>query len=155
MRALALAWLAVFYSAAVQAQSCTASVIAPAFGVYNATANATLANGAVNVSCTVIGLPLSVFYTIRLGMGGQPESPLRQLAGGPGGKARLPYNLFCDAGYNQIWADGSGQTCVVSGGRALLLGGLLTLHPVFGRINGGHFVPAGNYADIITVDVLY
>ena len=151
----ALAALAGWATPAAQAQSCTASAIAPAFGVYNATANATLANGVVNVSCNVIGLPLTVFYTIRLGMGSQPNGSQRQLAGGPGSTGRLPYNLFCDAAYTQVWGDGSGQTCVVNGGRVLLLGGLLTPYPVYGRINGGSFVPAGSYNDTVTVEVLY
>ena len=67
----------------------------------------------------------------------------------------LPYNLFCDPAHTQIWADGSGQTCVINGGRVLLLGGSLTPYPVYGRIKGGHYVPAGSYSDMVTVEVLY
>lgn len=151
----ALAALALWASPAAQAQSCTTSAVAPTFGVYNAAGNNTLANGIVNVSCNVLGIPLSITYTIRLGLGSQPAGTQRQLAGGPGDTGRLPYNLFCDPAYTQVWADGSGQTCVISGGHLLLLGGILTPYPVYGRINGGHYVPAGSYSDMVTVEVLY
>lgn len=137
------------------AQSCTVSALAPAFGVYSPSGSSTLANGLVTVSCNVQLLPLNVFYTIQLGLGSQPTGQQRQLAGGPGGTARLQYNLFCDAARTQIWADGSGSSCTVSGGQALLLGGLLTLYPVYGRVPTGQYVPAGSYSDVIAVDVLY
>ncbi len=155
MLTCAMAALAFFAPPAAYAQSCTTSAIAPAFGVYNATANVTQANGVVNVSCNVVSLPTTVFYSIRLGMGSQPNGTQRQLAGGPGSTGRLPYNLYCDPAYTTVWGDGSGQTCVVNGGSTLLLGALLNPHPVYGRINGGSFVPAGSYSDTVTVEVLY
>lgn len=139
-----------------QAQTCTATAVAPAFGVYSPSGGNTFANGVVSVSCNVLGVvPISVFYTIRLGLGSQPTGQQRQLAGGPGGAGRLQYNLYCDSGYTQVWADGSASSCVVSGGQALLLGSLLTPHPVYGLIISGQYVSAGSYSDVIAVDVLY
>jgi spore coat protein U-like protein len=106
-----------------QAQSCTVSANSPTFGVYNPSGIDTVTTGLISVSCNVSGLlALNVFYTIQLGMGSYASGTQRNLAGGTDGSGRLKYNLFCDITYSQIWGDGSNGSCVVTGGRLLLLG---------------------------------
>lgn len=146
-------WLSLWAQAA-SAQVCVTSTVLPIFGNYLASSPATTAAGSVSVSCVVLGvLGQSVFYTVSLSPGGQAQGTQRRL--GNGGASFLPYNVFCDSGYNQIWADGSSGTCTRTGGQAGLLGTLLTVFPLYGRIPGGQFVPPGSYTDTIAVEVLY
>ena len=68
----------------------------------------------------------------------------------------LNYNFFCTSGFNQIWADGLGGTCVITGGGTVLtLFPLVTTHTVYGRILGGQFVATGTYTDTVAINVLY
>lgn len=136
-----------------QAQLCTASAIAPLFGNYQSAGSGSNANGSVSVSCLVPGItPQNVFYTIELELNGQAQLTQRRMVFGTN---YLNYNVFCDGGYSQVWADGSGSSCTVTGGQAGLLGTLLTVSPVYGRIPGGQFLSPGTYTDSITVKVLY
>lgn len=146
-------WLALWAPVA-SAQACTTSTVAPVFGNYLSTSSGSNAAGSVSVSCVVPGaLGQDVFYTVKLSLGGQPQGTQRRM--GSGGANFLAYNVFCDSAYNQIWADGTGATCVRSGGQARLLGTLLTVYPLYGRIPGGQFVSPGAYSDTIAVEVLY
>lgn len=146
-------WLALWAQVA-SAQVCTTSTVTPVFGNYLATAPGSTASGSVSVSCVVLGvLGQTVLYTVRLSPGGQAQGTQRRMAR-VGGNF-LSYNVFCDGGYNQIWGDGSSGTCVRTGGQAALLGTLLTVFPLYGRIPGGQFVPPGSYSDTIAIEVLY
>lgn len=136
-----------------QAQLCTASAVAPAFGNYQSAGSGNSANGSISISCQVLGAtPQTVFYTIQLELNSQAQLMQRRMALG---SAYLNYNVFCDGGYNQIWADGSSSSCTVTGGQTDLLGNLMKVYPVYGRIPGGQFLSPGTYTDSITVKVLY
>lgn len=130
---------------------CTVTpVVAPVFAGYQGLT--TDATGSITVVCTSL-LPENVSYTVRLGLSSQAVGTQRQMALGAG---RLAYNFFCTNGYSQIWADGSGGTCVASGGgTVLVLFPLVTAHTVYGRIPGSQFVAAGTYTDTVAISVLY
>ena len=135
------------------AQACTMTAVAPVFGSYLSSGTGSNAAGSVTVSCVVVGaLALDVFYTVKLGPGNQAQGTQRRLRSGT---SHLSYNVYCDPGHSQIWADGTGGTCVRTGGRQGLLGSLLNVYPVYGRIPGGQFVAPGVYTDLIMVEVLY
>lgn len=135
------------------AQLCTTSVVAPAFGVYRSAGNGNSANGVVNVSCVVSGVvPQSVLYTVKLDLSASAQGTQRRMTHGSN---TLQYNVFCSGSYNQVWADGNNSTCAASGGQPNLLGTLLGVHPVYGRIPGGQFVAPGIYTDSIAIQVLY
>ena len=140
-------------SASVCAQLCTTSVVAPVFGAYRSAGNGNSANGSISVSCVVGGVvPQSVLYTVKLDLSAQAQGSQRRMVYGSNS---LQYNVFCSSSYNQVWADGNNSTCVVSGGQPNLLGTLLGIHPVYGRIPGGQFVAPGIYTDSIPIQVLY
>lgn len=152
LRAILGLWLALWGQAA-SAQVCTTSAVSPVFGNYLSTSPGNTAAGSVSVSCLVLGiLGQDVSYVVKLGLSGQAQGTQRRM--GSGGNF-LGYNVFCDSGHNQIWADGASATCVRTGGQAGLLGNLLTVYPLYGRIPGGQFVPPGSYNDLITIEVLY
>lgn len=150
----AVVWMAMLlFQQNAQAQLCTATAIAPLFGNYPSSAAGNSANGSVSVTCLVLGItPQTVFYTIQLELNSQAQLMQRRMAFGA---SHLNYNVFCDSGYNQIWADGTGGSCTVTGGQTDLLGNLLSVFPVYGRIPGGQFLSPGVYSDSITVKVLY
>ena len=145
--------LMVMCSPTAWAQICTTSVVAPVFGVYRSAGNANNANGAINVSCVVSGVvPQSVLYTVKLDLSAQAQGTQRRMAYGSN---TLQYNVYCSSSYNQVWVDGNNSTCMASGGQPNLLGTLLGVHPVYGRIPGGQFVAPGLYTDSIAIQVLY
>lgn len=148
----ALVWVAMT-APAVHAQSCTATAVAPVFGSYSSGGGDRLSNGSVTVACTVLGtVPLSVVYSVNIGLGTQADGLQRKLLGS--GQS-LNYNLFCDSSLSRIWVDGLGGSCSAQGGNAALLGNLLTVFPVYGKLPGGQTVPAGAYSNALTVQVLY
>ena len=130
---------------------CTVTpVVAPVFASYQGVQ--TDATGSITVVCTSL-LPESVSYTVRLGLSSQAVGTQRQMALGAG---RLSYNFFCTNGYSQVWADGSGGTCVApGGGTVLVLFPLVTAYTVYGRIPGGQLAAAGTYTDTVAIQVLY
>ena len=143
----------VLYCPNGQAQTCTATAMAPVFGVYQPSGSATLANGSITVTCMVpapLGLPVN--YSLSLSMGGQPSAMQRQLAAG---SSRLGYNMYCDSAYTQIWADGSNASCVGTGGTGSMQGSVVKVFQVYGRIPAGQYVPAGSYSDAVSVNLLY
>ncbi len=152
-RTLAITLLLLVSGHAANAQICTSSVTTPVFANYRATGADTAANGSVSVSCVVLGVTgQSVSYTVKLELGAQSlGTQRRMLSGGQ----YLRYNVYCDSGLQNVWADGGASTCVQTGGQAGLLGTLLTVFPVYGNIPAGQFVPAGIYTDTIAVQVLY
>lgn len=146
-------WLLAMCSPTAWAQLCTTSVVAPVFGVYRSAGNGNSANGVINVSCVVSGVvPQSVLYTVKLDLSANAQGTQRRM--NHGGNT-LQYNVYCSGGYNQVWADGNNSTCMASGGQPNLLGTLLGVHPVYGRIPGGQFVAPGIYSDSIAIQVLY
>ncbi len=141
------------WSHTASAQVCVTTAVAPVFAPYQASAGGTTGTGSINVSCVVLGiLGQDVSYTVRLSLSAQAQGLQRRMLGDAN---YLSYNLFCDSGYSQIWADGDGSTCVASGGQSGLLGTLLTVYPVYARIPGGQYVAPGSYNDTVQIDVLY
>lgn len=138
---------------AAMAQICTTTGLAPAFAAYQASGTLNSSAGSVSVSCVVLGvLGQNVSYTVRLGLSAQAQGMQRRMASGA---AYLGYNLFCDSGYSQVWGDGSNGSCVRTGGQSGLLGTLLTVYPVYGRIPEGQYVAPGTYSDLVSIEVLY
>lgn len=135
------------------AQICTASATAPVFGNYRAAGSDTAANGSVSVSCLVEGISAkSVFYSVKLALSTQSQGTSRRMLSAGN---YLHYNVYCDGGLQNIWADGDSSTCVNTGGQANFLGTLLTVFPIYGNIKSGQFVASGSYTDTIAIQVLY
>lgn len=97
------------------ALSCTASFSPVAFGTVDLLpGGAATAVGSVHVACTAIGIAgVSVCPYLGAGSGGQ-DAGARYLQG-PG--ATLPYQLYSDAGYTEVWGDPGGP---YGGGAPLL-----------------------------------
>ena len=150
-RLLALILGLVLFSQHAAAATCTVTpIVAPVFAAYQgATIDAT---GSITVRCTAL-IPDSVSYTMSLGLGNQPVGTQRRMAVGA---SRLNYNLYCTNGYTQIWGDGTGGTCVASGGgTVLVLFPLVQTFTVYARIPLDQFVAAGAYTDTVAIQVLY
>lgn len=145
------------FVAAQVAVSCNASSSALAFGSYDPSRpTASDAQASISVTCTYL-LSLgtaTVAYQITLSPGGGSYAQRRMSAGGD----NLRYNLYADAAATQIWGDGSAGTVTVSDSYQLgfgLLGSKTVSYPVYGRVPAGQTVPAGAYADSVTVTVTY
>lgn len=133
-------------------ESCTVTALPVVFGSYSPlSVSATDSTGNINVTCTAV-LSIAVGYTISLSAGVSGAYAPRQMAAGA---ARLNYNLYTGSARSTIWGDGGSGTATVSDSYAL---GLLLVsrdYPVYGRIPAQQNVPAGAYADTITVTVTY
>jgi spore coat protein U-like protein len=90
-----------------------------------------------------------VRYTLRLDSGQQPEAAWRAMSSARAAGARLRYQLFRDPGRREVWGDGAGNAFLHVG---LGSGGTQRVR-VFGRIPPRQPVPAGTYADTITLTV--
>lgn len=89
-------------------------------------------------------------YNIGLneGTGGGTIQGGRQMAA-PGGQ-RLNYQLYSNSARTTIWGNTTGTDTVTGVGT-----GLAQDHTVFGAIPATQTIPAGNYADTITVRIYY
>lgn len=135
------ALLALALSATRAAGACTVTVAPPAFGAYDPfDPLPSDAWGEIAVQC-----PAPAAYEIALGPGAGTIDARRLHAG----TDALAYNLYIDATRTLIWGDGSGVSQTVSGLAQD------AVHPLYGRIAAGQMVPAGTYADAITVTVTY
>ena len=140
-------------SASVAASCKIASINAIAFGSYDpANVNATTpldAQGAVNVSCTK-GDAVSV--TLDQGANATAAStcvaPARQMADGTN---RLAYNVYSDTGRTTAWGCDTTNSVAFTSASASTPTTLTT----YGRVPAGQDVPAGSYADTITVSVAF
>ncbi len=127
--------------------NCTISSISGLnFGAYSSfDAAPTDATGQFIFTCTNVQGPV----TIRLSTGAANSFTPRQMTLGT---ARLNYNLYIDTARTQIWGDGTGGSSLrtltpVNNGPTAL--------DIFGRIPPRQFIPAGNYADIITITIQF
>jgi spore coat protein U-like protein len=66
------------------------------------------------------------------------------------GANSLNYQLYSDAARSTIWGNTTGTDTVTGSGT-----GLAVDHTVFGAVPAAQLVPAGDYADTITVRVYY
>lgn len=126
------------------------SATAMSFGNYNASSpTATTANATITVSCVNPANDLDVF-TIALSKGSSSTYSPRTLTSGAN---TLNYNIFTTSGFASIWGDGTGGSVTVNYNGAGNPNSLS--YTAYGRIPAGQYVPAGSYADTITVTVTY
>jgi spore coat protein U-like protein len=88
-------------------------------------------------------------YYIGLDQGQAPSATEtnRYMVSGPG---LLNYGLYSDSAHSIPWGNTTGTNTVTGTGT-----GLAQDHTVFGTIPPGQAVPAGDYADTITVRIYY
>jgi spore coat protein U-like protein len=135
------------------AQQCVTTAVPPVFGTYRSSGSGNDVNGTITVSCSVLGTTaVDINYSIKLELSGNAQGIQRQMVFG---NEFLKYNLYCDAGRSQVWADGANSTCTILGGQTALLGTRATVHSLYGRIPGGQYVAAGAYFDSLLVQILY
>lgn len=133
---------------AVINSACNVSASTLNFGAYNpASATALTGTSTVSVYCTN-----GSAYTTALNVGsGGGTFATRTLLNGS--SDTLNFNLYRDAGYSQIWGDGSASTYTVAGtGAGLLTANTIT---VYGQIPVSQDKPVGTYTSTITVTVSY
>jgi len=127
--------------------NCTISSVSGLnFGAYSSFDTApTDATGQFIFTCSDVQGPV----TIRLSTGVANSFTPRQMALGT---ARLNYNLYIDTARTQIWGDGTGGSSL----RTLTpVNNAPTTLDIFGRISPRQFIPAGNYADTITITIQF
>lgn len=124
-----------------------------AFGAYDpASSNNTTAldgAGSVSVRCTRgSNAAIALNQGLNAATGSLCTSPLRQMA--DGGTNRLRYDIYSDSGRASAWGCDATNDVDQS---------FTSLAPVtfttYGRIPAGQDVPAGNYADTVTVTVTF
>ena len=134
-------------------QSCNAGATGESFGTYSPFSQvATTSASTLTVTCqTVVSLVVS--YTITLD-GGSSGSVMARSMGN--GATRLPYQLYKDVLYSQIWGDGTGGSSTLTDG--YLLGVLVPVnrtYVAYGSIPAGRQVPPGMYGDLVTILLTY
>jgi len=128
--------------------NCDVSATNMAFGSFSPLIDSTVDSTAtITVTCNK-----AIPYTIALSPGGSGTYSPRHMTNGGN---QLAYNLYSDAGYSQIWGNGTGGSSMVSGLIDVRFG--LTEHTVYGRIplSTQRSAVAGSYSDSITVTVTY
>jgi spore coat protein U-like protein len=117
-----------------------------AFGTYTAQSGTPLQGTTVlKATCT----PNST-YNIGLNEGTSPGATVNQRRMVSGTTGTLNYQLYSDASRSAIWGNTTGTDTVTGTGT-----GLAQDHTVFGQVPAAQVVPAGDYADIITVRIYY
>lgn len=126
---------------------CQVSTSGVTFGIYDPLVlSPTVALGSINVGCS----PLPLVVTISLSGGGSGNPASRRMIAGT---TLLPYNLYQDAIYSNVYGDGSSGSST-----GVLLSGVLpvlTSSVVYGRMPAGANVGAGSYTDSITVTITF
>lgn len=148
---LGLAMLMLLAPAGAQADECTVSATAVAFGVYNPFSASPLdTTGTVTVHCFGF-LFENANYTIRFSTGGGAGYARRMSSG----SALLSYQLYRNAARTEIWGDGSGGTFTIAVNQNYTAE-IYINHTVYGRIPASQTtVSPGSYTDTITVTVTY
>jgi spore coat protein U-like protein len=145
----ALALLASALGRAGSITSCTVSVTGVAFGNYTPLQSSALdMNGAIKISCT--GVTGNNAVTIDLSTGASNSYLTRTLTSGTD---TLSYNLYYDAGYSQVWGNGTGGS--VEGSASIKNNAPSASLAVYGAIAAGQDPAPGSYADTILVTVNY
>jgi spore coat protein U-like protein len=148
--AAALGLLGVAPARAASITSCTVTVVGVAFGTYTPLQPSALAmNGTINIACT--GITGRNTVTIDLSTGASNSYvPARTLVSGTN---TLSYNLYYDAGYSQVWGNGTGGS--VEGSATIRKNAPNASLPVYGAIGAGQDPWPGTYGDTILVSVNY
>jgi spore coat protein U-like protein len=129
---------------------CDVSAVAVAFGNYDSIGAAARDGvGSVTVFCNNnVTAP-----TVALGAGNSGNYAQRAMRNGA---IDLGYNLYTSAAHNIVWGDGaSGTAPVTLGGGIVAHGDVTFTRTIYGRIPALQHVPAGSYADTITVTVTF
>ena len=124
---------------------CAVTATDLAFGTYTAQAGTPLQGTTLlRATCT----PGST-YNLGLNEGTSPGATVNQRKMASGANA-LNYQLYSDSARNTIWGNTPGTDTVTGLGT-----GLAVDHTVFGAVPAAQVVPAGDYADTITVRIYY
>jgi spore coat protein U-like protein len=116
-----------------------------AFGNYSAQSGTPLTGTTLlQATCTP-----SSSYNIGLDAGTSPGATVNQRKMVAGANI-LNYQLYSDSSRTTIWGNTSGTDTVTGTGT-----GLAVDHTVYGTIPAAQVVPAGDYADTITVRIFY
>ena len=145
----ALAALGAPPARAASITSCTVTVTGVVFGIYTPMqASALDMNGTISIACS--GVTGNNALTIDLSTGASNSYTTRTLVGG---SATLAYNLYVDAGYHQVWGNGTGGSA--EGGASIRNNAPNASLAIYGAIAAGQDPPPGSYADTILVTVNY
>ena len=134
------------------AANCTIATAPVAFGAYDpVSANATTAlngTGTVSVTCTNgASTTVTLGQGANAGGGSTAAAPARRLK--DGGTDFLTYSLYSDNGRTTVWGDTAGTGVAHTGT------GTLTALTVYGAVNAGQNVPAGNYSDTVVATITF
>jgi spore coat protein U-like protein len=133
--------LSAFGAVTAAAATCTFGLVSVVFGNYDTLTNTSLDGaGSITVTCDS-----SDSYTIALSTGHGTLLDRQMQAG----SSVLHYNLYSDALRSAIWGDGTSGTSLVGGSAAG------ATYSIYGLIPGGQRIPAGTYADAITVTLSF
>jgi spore coat protein U-like protein len=129
--------------------SCVASASGVAFGTYNLLSAAALTStGTVTVDCSgATKITGSNTVTVSLSTGKSGSFNPRSLGAG------FSYNLYQDAGYSEIWGDGTGGSTPYTG--TITNGQNSFTATIHGEIPALQNPAAGSYTDTIMVTVNY
>jgi len=127
--------------------NCTVSTSALGFGNVNTLSGANVdGTGGISVTCTN-GTAWSASAGVGSGSGASFAS--RRMTSGAN---LLTYNLFTDSGRTTVWGDGTGSTATIGDTGT----GSAQAVTIYGRVGSGQIsVPAGSYADTVSVTVTY
>ena len=150
---LALVVACLWAGGAARAQSCTASTMPAAFGIYQPLAGtAATTTGTVTVTCQA-AVSLLVSYTMALSVGGGTSFAARSMGGM---SPRLGYQLYRDSAFSQVWGDGTGGTFTVTDGYLLsILVPVTRSYTAYGRIPASEPASVGTYTDAVMVTLTY
>ena len=132
---------------ATVAANCTISTTALAFGsVDTISASAVDGTGGVNIVCTNGS---SWTASANAGTGSGATLGTRRMTSGSN---TLAYSLYTDSGRTTVWGDGSTGTSTIANTGT----GTTQAFTIYGRVPAGQTsVPAGSYADTVSVTVTY
>ena len=140
--------LNILWLSKASADHCTVSATSVAFGSFNTLTDSTVdSTGTITVTCNK-----AIPYNIALSPGNSGTYSPRSMTNGGN---QLAYNLYSDAGYSQVWGNGTGGSSTVSG--SIPSRQDFTDHTVYGRIplSTQRSAVVGSYSDSIIVTVTY
>jgi spore coat protein U-like protein len=128
--------------------NCAVSASPIAFGNVNVTSGSNAnATGSISVTCTS-GTAWAASADAGLGTGATLS--VRKMTAG---SDLLNYALYTDSGRTTLWGDGAGGTTATISDTG---SGAAQATTIYGRVPSGQSgVPAGSYADTVTVTVTY
>lgn len=128
--------------------NCVVSTTALAFGNVDVTSGQNVdGTGGLSVTCTS-GTPWAASADAGVGTGASLDT--RKMANGAD---LLNYALYTDSARTSVWGDGVGGTSSMFSGTG---SGSAQANTIYGRVASGQTsLPAGSYADTVTVTVTY